>query len=89
MKDLKSASDLKTESSDEQAVETREESIWGPTFSRTEVFARNISMDYIALGIEMLIGVLMLPFNVSHLGQSAYGLWVLVEIGRASCRERV
>lgn len=35
-------------------------------------------MDYLATFVEMVIGVLMLPFNVSHLGQSAYGLWVLV-----------
>jgi O-antigen/teichoic acid export membrane protein len=35
-------------------------------------------MDYLALGVEMVIGVLMLPFNVAHLGQAAYGLWVLV-----------
>jgi O-antigen/teichoic acid export membrane protein len=29
-------------------------------------------------GTELLLGVFMLPFNVAHLGQSAYGLWVLV-----------
>lgn len=55
-----------------------ETAIWGRNFSRSEVFARNISMDYLALGIEMVIGILLLPFNVAHLGQSAYGLWVLV-----------
>src|SRR6185369_10428562 len=35
-------------------------------------------MNYLAIGIDMLIGVVMLPFNMSHLGQSTYGLWVLV-----------
>jgi len=34
-------------------------------------------MDYVATGVELAIGVLMLPFNVAHLGQSAYGLLVL------------
>lgn len=34
-------------------------------------------MDYLATFVELLIGVFMLPFNTSHLGQSAYGLWVL------------
>jgi len=28
-------------------------------------------------GTELLIGLFMLPFNVAHLGQAAYGLWVL------------
>jgi O-antigen/teichoic acid export membrane protein len=81
MNDLKTEGpppSLETESSAAKEVDTCEEAQWGPSFSRSEVFARNISMDYIALGIEMVIGVLMLPFNVAHLGQSAYGLWVLV-----------
>ena len=51
--------------------------IWGRSFSLFDVFARNISMDYCALGLEMIVGVVMLPFNIAHLGQSAYGLWVL------------
>jgi O-antigen/teichoic acid export membrane protein len=54
-----------------------EERIWGRSFSVFDVFARNISMDYCALGLEMVVGVVMLPFNIAHLGQSAYGLWVL------------
>jgi O-antigen/teichoic acid export membrane protein len=54
-----------------------DERIWGRSFSLFDVFARNISMDYFALGLEMLVGVVMLPFNIAHLGQSAYGLWVL------------
>src|SRR5690349_6313018 len=35
-------------------------------------------MNYLVTGTELLIGIFMLPFNVRHLGQSAYGLWVLV-----------
>jgi O-antigen/teichoic acid export membrane protein len=34
-------------------------------------------MDYLVTFVELLLGVFMLPFNTSHLGQSAYGLWVL------------
>jgi O-antigen/teichoic acid export membrane protein len=81
MKDLKreeSSPSLIAESGKGKETDSGDEALWGPQFSRSEVFARNISMDYIALGIEMLIGVLMLPFNVSRLGQSAYGLWALV-----------
>ena len=51
--------------------------VWGREFSQFDVFARNLSMDYLALGVDLLIGVVMLPFNVAHLGQSTYGLWVL------------
>jgi O-antigen/teichoic acid export membrane protein len=39
--------------------------------------ARNVSTRYLAIGAEMAIGILMLPFNVAHLGTAAYGLWVL------------
>ncbi len=34
-------------------------------------------MSYLLAGTELAIGVFMLPFNVAHLGKSAYGLWVL------------
>ena len=54
-----------------------DEAVWGRVFSQFDVFARNISMDYLALGVDMAIGVLMLPFNVAYLGQSVYGLWIL------------
>ena len=41
------------------------------------VVARNLSTRYLAIATEAAIGVLILPFNVAHLGTSAYGLWVL------------
>jgi O-antigen/teichoic acid export membrane protein len=41
------------------------------------MFARNVSTTYVALIVDSVLGLLMLPFNVSHLGTSAYGLWVL------------
>jgi O-antigen/teichoic acid export membrane protein len=39
--------------------------------------ARNVATRYMAIGVDGLIGFLLLPFNVSHLGPSAYGLWAL------------
>jgi len=57
---------------------TEPDLVWGREFKQLDAFARNLSMDYLALGVDLLIGVVMLPFNVSHLGQSTYGLWVLV-----------
>src|ERR1041384_4869236 len=44
----------------------------------TKLIFQNVSMNYLVTGTELLIGIFMLPFNVAHLGQSAYGLWVLV-----------
>jgi O-antigen/teichoic acid export membrane protein len=45
--------------------------------SHSTLFARNVAADYVAIAIDLAIGVVMLPFNIAHLGQSAYGLWVL------------
>lgn len=57
---------------------TKGDPVWGREFNQLDVFARNISMDYVAFGIDLLVGVVMLPFNIAHLGTSTYGLWVLV-----------
>jgi O-antigen/teichoic acid export membrane protein len=46
--------------------------------SQAKIIFQNVSVNYLVTGTELLIGVFMLPFNVAHLGQSAYGLWVLV-----------
>jgi O-antigen/teichoic acid export membrane protein len=43
----------------------------------TLTVARNVSSRYLALLVESGVGLLMLPFNVSHLGLTAYGLWML------------
>jgi O-antigen/teichoic acid export membrane protein len=46
--------------------------------SQTKLILKNVSVNYLVTGTELLIGIFMLPFNMAHLGQSAYGLWVLV-----------
>ena len=38
---------------------------------------RNVSGRCLAILTEMALGVVMLPFNVGHLGKAAYGLWML------------
>jgi O-antigen/teichoic acid export membrane protein len=43
----------------------------------TLTIARNVSTRYLAIGVEAALGVLILPFNVAHLGKAAYGLWML------------
>jgi len=39
--------------------------------------ARNVTTRYLAIATEMFIGLVMLPFNLHHLGKEAYGLWML------------
>jgi O-antigen/teichoic acid export membrane protein len=39
--------------------------------------ARNVSTRYLAIGIDAFIGLMLLPFNIHHLGPAAYGLWML------------
>ena len=46
--------------------------------NQVKLIFQNVSVNYLVTGTELLIGIFMLPFNVSHLGQSAYGLWILV-----------
>jgi len=50
---------------------------WGAEHHPLSLVARTLTIDYLATFVELVIGVFMLPFNTSHLGQSAYGLWVL------------
>ena len=52
---------------------------WAPNRGRElETVARNISTRYMAIAAEMIIGLVMLPFNLAHLGAAQYGLWVLL-----------
>jgi O-antigen/teichoic acid export membrane protein len=45
--------------------------------SESTTVGRNLSTRYLAIAVEMGLGLLVLPFNLSHLGKSAYGLWAL------------
>ena len=51
--------------------------IWGPPDRPVELIARNVSTRYLAILVDGVIGLVLLPFNVAHLGPSAYGLWAL------------
>ncbi|HJZ74199.1 MAG TPA: oligosaccharide flippase family protein [Vicinamibacterales bacterium] len=44
---------------------------------QTLTVARNVSTRYLAIAVEAVLGLVVLPFNLAHLGQSAYGLWML------------
>lgn len=58
-------------------LSSRSKDPWGAEHHQLSLVARTVTMDYLATFVELLIGVFMLPFNTSYLGQSAYGLWVL------------
>ena len=49
----------------------------GPGGSRSDLFVRNLTTTYISKGIEIGIGLVMLPFNIAYLGGSTYGLWMV------------
>jgi O-antigen/teichoic acid export membrane protein len=51
--------------------------VWGPPDPTLHLFAWNVSTRYLAILVDGVIGLVMLPFNVAHLGPAAYGLWVL------------
>ena len=52
---------------------------WAPGRERQIVtVARNLSTRYLAIIVETVIGLVMLPFNLTHLGTAEYGLWVLL-----------
>jgi O-antigen/teichoic acid export membrane protein len=51
--------------------------VWGPPDSPLELVAWNISTRYLAIFIDGALGLIVLPFNVAHLGPAAYGLWAL------------
>ena len=47
---------------------------------RVEIFQiiRNVSSSWIALGTSVLVGLLLWPFILHHLGDAAAGIWVLI-----------
>jgi O-antigen/teichoic acid export membrane protein len=45
--------------------------------AEARLVARNVATRYLAIAVELAVGLLVLPFNVAHLGKAAYGLWIL------------
>ncbi len=51
---------------------------WGAHDDRPlQRIARNVATRYLLVAAEMIVGLITLPFNLHHLGQEAYGLWML------------
>jgi O-antigen/teichoic acid export membrane protein len=60
-------------------TESRAGDSWPPRSERQlATVARNLSTRYLVMCIEAAVGLVMLPFNLAHLGQTEYGLWVLL-----------
>jgi O-antigen/teichoic acid export membrane protein len=53
------------------------ETIWGGEDGQFVTVARNVTTRYVAIATDAMIGLLILPFNIRHLGPAAYGLWML------------
>jgi O-antigen/teichoic acid export membrane protein len=51
--------------------------IWGRDDHELKLLGWNVTTRYLAIVVDGLIGLFLLPFNVAHLGKSAYGLWAL------------
>jgi O-antigen/teichoic acid export membrane protein len=49
-----------------------------PEQHRLLTFARNLVTRYALIVVNALIGLVVLPYNVRHLGSADYGLWMLV-----------
>ena len=57
---------------------TVKEPVWGTEESAVQLIARNVSTRYLAYLIDGALGLVMLPFNLEHLGKPLYGVWILV-----------
>ena len=51
--------------------------VWGQDHA-IGLVARNVGTRYLALAVDGVIGLWLLPFNLHHLGQSSWGLWMLM-----------
>ena len=58
-------------------TESEDDPVWGAQEPKSRLVTRNLFLKYIVMGVELVIGVALLPFNVAHLGQAAYGMLAL------------
>src|SRR5260370_28597619 len=46
-------------------------------FDKVAVF-KNVGSSWFALGVNILVGIFLSPYILHHLGDDAFGLWVLI-----------
>src|SRR5580658_94406 len=39
---------------------------------------KNVGSSWFALGVNILVGIFLSPFILHHLGDTAFGIWVLI-----------
>ena len=39
---------------------------------------KNVSSSWFSLGVNILVGVFLSPFILHRLGDTAYGIWILI-----------
>jgi len=52
--------------------------VWGVEDGAFRSVARIVTTRYLAYAVDAALGLLMLPFNLEHLGTPHYGLWILI-----------
>jgi O-antigen/teichoic acid export membrane protein len=67
-----------SETSSSTAATPADGTAWHDDGRQFGVLAQNMAGRYLAIGTDILIGLVLLPYNVAHLGKSEYGLWMLV-----------
>jgi O-antigen/teichoic acid export membrane protein len=50
----------------------------GPGSSVIRNLMAGTATKYAVLGVNLALGLVLMPFTVRHLGTSQYGLWMLV-----------
>ncbi len=58
-------------------TQARTAGLWGDDGGTVTVVAHNVSTRYLAYLVDAVLGLVMLPFNLAHLGLAAYGVWML------------
>src|SRR5581483_7195537 len=46
-------------------------------FDKIEIL-KNVGSSWVALGVNVLVGIVLSPYILHHLGDEAFGLWVLI-----------
>jgi O-antigen/teichoic acid export membrane protein len=59
------------------AVSSPQRDVFRSEDTPAKLIAKNVAGRYAALIVDAVIGLVLLPFNVSHLGPAAYGVWLL------------
>ena len=46
-------------------------------FNKRQIF-KNVGSSWFALGVNVLVGIFLSPYIIHHLGDDAFGLWIII-----------